>query len=148
MTEISNFMRKKLETIEESASVQETAKKMKEKNVSSLIVVDTDGKPEGLITERDLVRKVCINDVRTGTVTNKEVMSSPLVTIDSKASPSEAADMMLQYGVRHLLVVEGKYTNLNKPVGMITPLDFTRYQEFPNDEVNKDAIEKMLEYYI
>ena len=37
---ISDIMRKKLETIEEMASVQEAAKKMKDKNVSSLVVVD------------------------------------------------------------------------------------------------------------
>ena len=36
---------------------------MKDKKVSSLLVVDRDGKPLGLVTERDLVRKVCTNDV-------------------------------------------------------------------------------------
>jgi CBS domain-containing protein len=40
---ISDIMRKKLETIEELASVQEAAKKMKDKNVSSLVVVDGEG---------------------------------------------------------------------------------------------------------
>ena len=143
---VSDFMRKKLETIEESASVQEAAKKMKDKNVSSLVVVDVDGKPQGLVTERDLVRKVCINDVRTGTVTNKEIMSSPLITIDSSSSSSEAADLMLLHNVRHLLVIDKH--NIDKPIGMITPLDFTKYQEYPNYEVDKDAVEKMLEYYI
>ena len=126
---ISDIMRKKLETIEEMASVQEAAKKMKDKNVSSLVVVDTNGKPQGLVTERDLARKVCINDVRTSTVTNKEIMSSPLITINATSSPSIAADMMLQNNVRHLLVVDEK-DNANKPVSIITPRDFTRYQEY------------------
>jgi hypothetical protein len=31
---------------------------------------------------------------------------------------------------------------------MVTPLDFTRYQEFTNDSADKDSIEKILEYYI
>ena len=143
---ISDIMRKKLETIEEMASVQEAAKKMKDKNVSSLVVVDTNGKPQGLVTERDLARKVCINDVRTSTVTNKEIMSSPLITINATSSPSIAADMMLQNNVRHLLVVDEK-DNANKPVSIITPRDFTRYQEYAANE-DKDAIEKILEYYI
>jgi CBS domain-containing protein len=143
---ISDIMRKKLETIEEMASVQEAAKKMKDKNVSSLLVVDTNGKPQGLVTERDLVRKVCINDASTNTVTNKEIMSTPLITINSTSSPSKAADMMLQNNVRHLLVVDDK-DNANKPVSIITPRDFTRYQEYTADE-DKDAIEKILEYYI
>lgn len=50
-------MRKRLETIDDSASVQDAAKKMKDKDISSLIVVDGDGKPQGLVTERDLDRK-------------------------------------------------------------------------------------------
>jgi CBS domain-containing protein len=144
---ISDIMRKKLETIEESASVQEAAKKMKDRNVSSLVIVDGNGKPQGLVTERDLVRKVCINDVRTSTVTNKEIMSSPLITIDSKSSPSVAADMMLQNNVRHLLVIDDKY-DVNKPIGIVTPLHFIKYQEYTNNDDNKDAIEKILEYYI
>jgi CBS domain-containing protein len=150
-TTVRNIMRKKLETIEESASVQDAAKKMKDKDVSSLIVVDADDIPQGLLTERDLVTKVCINDTYTSTITNGQIMSVPLVTIDSKSSPSTAADKMLQYNVRHLLVIDtddNDRSNLNKPVGIITPLDFARYEEFPNDEVGKDEIEKMLEYYI
>src|SRR5215218_8472721 len=119
---ITDIMRKKLETIEESASVQEAATKMKDKNVSSLVVVDGNGRPSGLVTERDLVRKVCINDVPTSRVTNKEIMSSPLITINSNSSPSVAADMMLQKNVRHLLVVDNDKSDINKPIGMVTPL--------------------------
>jgi len=144
---ISDIMRKKLETIEELASVQEAAKKMKDRNVSSLVVVDGNGKPQGLVTERDLVTKVCINDVNTSTVINKEIMSSPLITIDSKLSPSVAADMMLQNNVRHILVTDDKY-DVNKPIGIVTPLDFTKYQEYTNNDEDKNAIEKILEYYI
>jgi len=40
---IINILRKKLESIEETTNIQEAAKKMKDKNVSSLVVVDTDG---------------------------------------------------------------------------------------------------------
>jgi CBS domain-containing protein len=145
---VADIMRKKLETIEELSSIQEAAKKMKNKNVSSLIVVDANGKPQGLVTERDLVRKVCVNDVRTSVITNKEIISSPIITIESNSSPSEAADMMLQYNIRHLLVVHDANSNLdNNPIGIITPLDFTRYQEYANDN-EKDSIEKILEYYI
>jgi CBS domain-containing protein len=103
------------------------------------------GKPVGLVTERDLVRKVCINDVPTSTVTSKEIMSFPLITIKASSSPSAAADMMLKNNVRHLLVVDE--SSANKPLGIITPLDFTRYQEYTADE-DKEAIEKVLENYM
>ena len=137
------MMTKKLEAIEGIASVQEASKKMKDNNVSSLVVVDGEGKPQGLVTERDLVRKVCINDVHTSAVTNKEIMSSPIITIESKSSASAAVDMMLQNNIRHLIVVDKN--NANKPIGMITPLDL-RDEEY-TDEGLKHAIEELSEYY-
>lgn len=125
---------------------------MKDRNVSSLLIVDEKGNPQGIVSERDLVTKVCYNDRIASAVTNQEIMSSPLIMISSRSSPSEAADMMLQHNLRHLLVVDrGNDNNSNssissKPIGIITPLDFTRYEEYSDKE--KDTIEKILEYYI
>jgi CBS domain-containing protein len=145
---VRDLMRKKIETIKESASVQEAANKMKEKNVSSLVVVGKNGRPVGLITERDLVRKVCINDIYTSKIINKDIMSSPLITVKSKSLSSEAVDIMLQNNVRHLLVIDNESSeDVNKPIGMITPLDFTRSQGYEGSDDN-DTIEKLLEYYI
>lgn len=143
---VSDVMREGVDIIGEAASIQETAMKMRDKNVSSLLVIDKDGKPTGLVTERDLVRKVCVNDIRTREVTNKEIMSFPLITIDSKSSPSIAADTMLRCNVRHLIVVDEKSADVNKPIGMITPRDFTKYREYTREEMR--SIEKILEYYI
>ena len=149
MTEtVNDFMRKSLITIEESASVQEAANRMKDKNVSSLVVVDEISRPLGLITERDLVRKVCIHDVSTSKLIIKEIMSSPLITIDSNSSASEAADMMLRNNVRRLLVVDSKSSEgLDKPIGIVTPLDFTKSEGYAGSDDN-DTVEKLLEYYI
>ena len=144
---IAEIMSKKIETIEESASVQEVAIKMKDKNISSLIVVDSFGKSKGLITERDLIRKVCVKDICTSQVIVKEIMSLPLITINSNESPSTAIDIMLQHNIRHLLVVDDE-TEINQPIGIVTPRDLTRYQEFTRDDANKDNLEKILEYYI
>lgn len=147
-TTVSDLMRKRLVTIEESSSVQESAKKMKDQNVSSLVIVDENGKPKGLITERDLVRKVSVRDASTSKISNKESMSSPLITIESKSSPSEAVDSMLQNNVRHLLVVDNESSeDVNKPIGIITPLDFTKSQGYAGSDDN-DTLEKLLEYYI
>jgi CBS domain-containing protein len=67
---------------------------MKDKKVSSLLVIDASNRPIGIVTERDIVRKHCINDLRTSEVTNREIMSSPLITIDYRLSVSTAADLM------------------------------------------------------
>jgi CBS domain-containing protein len=146
---VEDFMRKNLITIEESASVKEAANKMKDKNVSSLVVIDEISRPLGLITERDLVRKVCTHDVSTSKLMNKEIMSSPLITIESKSSVSEAVDMMLKNNVRHILVVVDSKSSegLDKPIGIVTPLDFTKSEGYAGSDEN-DTIEKLLEYYI
>jgi CBS domain-containing protein len=146
-TTIAEIMSKKIETIEESASVQELALKMKDKNISSLLVVDSFGKSKGLITERDVIRKVCVKDISTDQVIIKEIMSLPLITINFNESPSKAIDIMLQHNIRHLLVVDDE-TEINQPIGIVTPRDLTRYQEFTRDDANKDNLEKILEYFI
>jgi CBS domain-containing protein len=140
-------MSTKIETIEEFASVQEVALKMEDMNKSSLIVVDSFGKPKGLVTERDLVRKICVKDISPSKVMVKEIMSLPLITINPNESLSSAIDIMLQHNIRHLLVVDNR-TEMNKPLGIVTPRDLTRYQEFTRDDTNKDIMVKILEYYI
>jgi hypothetical protein len=55
---------------------------------------------------------------------------------------------MLQNNVRHLLVIDNEPSeDVNKPIGIITPLDFTRSQGYAGSDDN-DTIEKLLEYYI
>lgn len=140
---VNDMMTKKLETIEESSSIQNASRKMRDTNVSSLVVVDSEGKPCGIITERDIVRKACVNDISTSDVTNKEIMSPKLITIGPDSSAPTVIDMMLRNNIRHLLVVD-KY-DTEKPIGMITPLDL-RDEEF-TDEGLKDVIEELSMYY-
>jgi CBS domain-containing protein len=130
-----------------SNSAQEAAKKMRDKNVSSLLVVDNsnDGKPTGIVTERDLVRKVCINDASSKHTMIQGITSSPLITIDAVSSVEVAADIMIQNKVRHLLVVEDN--DVNKPLGILTPGDFTDYlkENLNIDDVNTKIIESIKE---
>src|SRR4026209_1943 len=144
---IGEIMTKKLETIAISSSAQEAAKKMRDKNVSSLLVIDNNNnsKPIGIVTERDLVRKVCVNDASSKHTMVEEITSSPLVTIDAISSVEVAADVMSQNKVRHLLVVEDN--DVNKPLGIITPGDFTDYlkENLEIDDVNAKIIESIKE---
>ena len=145
---VRDLMRKNPYTVTESASTQDTARIMNDKKVSSLVIVDEDNNPVGLVTERDLVRKVCINDLPTNRVTNKEIMSSPLITIDSESSATTATDLMLKNNVRHLLVIDNESKDNNQLIGIITPLDLVKYEEDTHDEGRKDVLEMILEYYI
>ena len=146
---VGEIMTKKLETIAISNSAQEAAKKMRDKNVSPLLVIDNNNnnnsKPIGIVTERDLVRKVCVNDASSKHTMVEEITSSPLVTIDAISSVEVAADVMIQNKVRHLLVVEDN--DVNKPLGIITPGDFTDYlkENLNIDDVNAKIIESIKE---
>lgn len=143
-TSISEIMTQKLETIGPSNTAQEAAKKMADKNVSSLVVIDRADKPIGIITERDLVRQVCVNDASSSTVIIHHIMSSPLVTIDANSSVEAAADVMIQNKVRHLLVV---MENGNRTLGIITPTNFTTYlkKNLNMDDVNARILQSLAE---
>jgi CBS domain-containing protein len=150
-------MTEKLKTIESSDTAQEASKKMRDNNISSLVVVDkkNNNKPIGIVTERDLVRKVCVNDASSSKMLIKNIMSSPLVTIDSRSSVEVAADIMTQNKVRHLLVVEENANitnsdddyNITRPLGIITPSDFVGYlkENLDMDDVNAKILESLKE---
>jgi CBS domain-containing protein len=153
---IGELMTEKLKTIDSFSTAQEASKKMRDSNVSSLVVVDNrnSNKPIGIVTERDLVRKVCVNDANSSKMLIKNIMSSPLVTIDSRSSVEVAADIMAQNKVRHLLVVEENSDdnddddyNINKPLGIITPSDFVGYlkENLNIDDVNAKILESLRE---
>ena len=144
-TTISELISNKLETIEASDSVQEAAKKMRDKRISSLLVLDSSNKPIGIITERDLVRKVCANDSSSKNTMVIDIMSIGLVTMDGISEVGVAVDIMMQNKVRHLLVLEGG--EITKPIGIITPTDFVGYlrENLDIDDVNAKILESLKE---
>jgi signal-transduction protein with cAMP-binding, CBS, and nucleotidyltransferase domain len=148
---IEDFMTRKLAYSTMSDSIQQAAKKMMEKDISSLVVVDMNNIPIGLVTERDIVRKACSREgFDSNALRVSEIMSSPLVTIDSKAASEEAAELFLKNKIRHLLVID---KSTGKAAGTVTPMDFTRYRENirAKSQLGKSeedaAIEKILDYY-
>lgn len=143
---VGELMTQKIETIGTLSSAQEAAKKMRDNNVSSLVVIDDiNNKPTGIVTERDLVRKVCVNDKssNSSSMLIKNIMSSPLITIDSRLPVEAAADVMIQNKVRHLLVVENN--DINRPLGIVTPTDFVAYlkENLNVNEANARILESL-----
>jgi signal-transduction protein with cAMP-binding, CBS, and nucleotidyltransferase domain len=145
LTKIGDLMSEKLETIEASLSAQEAAMKMRDRNVSSLVVIDANSKTVGIITERDLVRKVCVHDASSRDTSVQDILSDALVTTDAISEVGVAADIMIQNQVRHLLVV--KDDDINKPLGIITPSDLARYlkENLNIDDVNATIIKSLIE---
>jgi CBS domain-containing protein len=141
---ISEIMTTNMEFIDVTENAQKAAKKMKENRISSLLVVDNTKKkkekqeeeePVGIVTERDLVNRVCAEGISGREVSVREIMSSPIATVEGQATIETAADLMLSNKVRHLLVIDEQ---TGKPMGIIAPSDLNRYLRANTDmdEVN------------
>ncbi len=124
---VSEIMNTVIVKIDGNKSSEDAAMKMRAANTSSLIVVDSIGIPIGIITERDLVGRVIANDADSRRIMVKDIMASPVVTIDPRSSVESAADLMLQNSVHHLLVVENE--DLSAVLGVVTTTDFANYLE-------------------
>ena len=131
---ISDIMSTKLETIGRYESAKEAAKKMLDKNVSSLVVVDEEGQSIGIVTERDITRGVCIHDVPSKEYKIHHLMTSPLSKIEPNVSVEMAANLMIQNKVRHLIVKEA-----DKTVGIVTATNFIDYLNEQLDPVNPNV---------
>src|SRR5215216_3236106 len=115
---VKEIMSTNLEAIDVTENAQQASKKMNDKRISSVLVIDRDKKSEGpigIITERELVKHVCASGISSKEVGVREIMSSPIETV---------ADLMLSNKVRHLVVVDEQ---TRKPVGIIAPSDMNKY---------------------
>jgi CBS domain-containing protein len=135
---IKEIMSTNLETIEITQNGQDAAKKMKDKRISSVLVIDRSkgGElPVGIVTERDLVSRICATGANSKEVNIREIMSSPIADVEAQATVETAAALMLRNKVRHLLVVDEED---RKPVGIIAPTDLNKYlrANIDMDEVN------------
>ena len=92
-------------TVNEEATVVRIAELMEKHELGCIIVVNKEGKPIGIITERDLVERVLAKNLKPDTVKAKDVMTSPLITIEPDETINEAARKMSRLNIRRLGVV-------------------------------------------
>lgn len=138
---INKIVTHKLESIHFHETAQEAAKKMKHKDISSLLVVNESEAHIGIVTEKDLVSKVCILNKKSTEVFVNDIMSSPLVYIEYKATLEEAAKKMVDNKIQHLLV-----KNADSLVGILTTTDLSTYlrQNIDLDEINASILESLM----
>jgi signal-transduction protein with cAMP-binding, CBS, and nucleotidyltransferase domain len=107
-------------SIKPSFSIKRAAQVMKQKDISSLIVVEGE-KPIGMLTEKDVIEKVVAKDKKPSELKIKEVMSAPLLTLHPSASIKEAMRLMTKLNMHRFPVIKDK-----KLVGMITYKDIIK----------------------
>jgi len=92
----------------EDAPANRVAELMDKHGLGCIIVTNKEGKPLGIITERDLVVRVLAKNVKPDTLKANEVMTSPLITIEPDATISDAARKMSKLDIRRLGVIYKK----------------------------------------
>jgi len=102
---VKDVMSSPVVTIDESATANRVAVLMDKDDLGCVIVTNKDGKPLGIITERDLVVRVLAKNKKPDVFKASETMTSPLITIESDATISDAARRMSRLNIRRLGVV-------------------------------------------
>lgn len=115
---VEDVMSSPVVTIKDTDSVLAAAKLMRKHRIGCVVVVDKSGKPHGLMTERDIVRRVSALDLLPSKVQAEKAMTKPPVTIDPSSNITDAAKKMRELKIRRLIVVQD-----GKLKGIITSND-------------------------
>lgn len=102
---VKDIMSSPVVTLNEDETSNKIASLMDDNDLGCVIVTNKTGKPVGIITERDLVLRVIAKNLRPDTIEAKEIMTSPLVTVEPEVTISEAARRMSRLEIRRLVVV-------------------------------------------
>ena len=117
---VRHIMTKDIISIKHNSSITEAASTMIKNDIGAVIVTK-EGKPIGIITEVDILKRCCIGKTCSIEQKAEEIMNSPLITIEADAAIGEAAKQMSDKKIRRLLVTEKE--NI---IGIITEKDVLR----------------------
>jgi CBS-domain-containing membrane protein len=139
----------KVITVKKEATVEEAVELLNKHEIGCLVVVE-NGKPVGIITERDLLKRVLPKSEVLRNMKVMEVMSKPLVSVEPKVQIEEAAKLMFQKKIKKLPVVEK-----GKLVGLVSLTDLLRiqpqliklYKIFSSDLAPR-RMKKVFDYYL
>ena len=117
MKTVKGSMSRKVISVNLESGVQDAAKLMAKKNIGSVLVVKGK-KLAGILTERDLSKKIVAKNKPADKIKVKEVMHSPVITAKPDTTVYDASVIMENGRFRRLPIVKG-----NKIVGIITETD-------------------------
>lgn len=117
MITAEEYMSTPVITVEADISIADLSKKLDRENIGSVVVVQ-DGAIGGIVTERDLIRKVMAKGKDPHEVTARDVMTEMPICVQKSASLMEIAALMKEHTMRRLVVLDGK-----TPVGIVTSRD-------------------------
>ena len=147
---VSDVMVREVITIDENSTVKEAAEVMNKFEIGCLIAV-RKGKAVGIITERDLLKRVVAEAKDVNKTRVKDVMSSPLVVVEPGMDLEEAVKLMFQMKIKKLPVVDGK-----RLVGLVSLTDIARFQpqvikilkQLAIRQAAPKSMKKVIDYYV
>ena len=142
-----DVMTTKVAVMDEAVSVKKAAEVMAQEDISAIIVTVED-KARGIVTERDILKRIVAEDKNAKKTKVKEIMSSPLVTIEPTTDLEEAARLMFEKKIKNLPV-----THENRLIGLINLQDICRLQPeilrlLKQTMETPKNLQKVLRYYI
>jgi CBS domain-containing protein len=144
---VQDIMTKKVVTIDCNASVLDACKTYQELKVGSLVVMDNKI-IVGIITERDIIERIIINNKNPVITKVRDIMSQNIKTIHALASLDKASLIMKENNIKKLPVILN-----NEIVGIVTETDLSRSIQTMSEvfdrlvisyEHNKETIENMM----
>ena len=127
--------------INDNPSALDVAKLMAKHRIGSIVVIEGDNKrPLGMVTERDIIKKVTAMNKSADQVAVRHIMSSPLVTVKSIDSIDTAAETIAENRVKRLVVLEQdgsmvgilSVSDIAKKLAKILTEDYSRYRSLRN----------------
>jgi len=138
MSAVSEIMPKKnVVSIQSNseATALDISKLMAKNTIGSVLVMDSKNIPIGIITERDIIKKVSIKNILPNEINFRKIMSSPVITIKSYDSIETAAQKMTNNKIKRLPVLEDNQeiasilglTDITKHLSKILVNDYKRF---------------------
>ena len=118
---VKEWMNELVVFVEQDVNVSEALSRMRRRYINSLMVkTNGDDTKYGILTSRDVSDKIVAMDKNPSVVLVKDIMTTPIITINQNSSLKECAILMREKSIHHLPVVDDN----NKIVGMISATDF------------------------
>jgi trk system potassium uptake protein TrkH len=112
---VTKYMQKDVLILSMKTQTREAARMLQHYETDDIIVTDKNNFPIGIVTDEDILSKVSDATVYAEATTLKEVMSTPLITINEKATLQDALHKMRDNNIRKLPVLSNK----NQVMGII-----------------------------
>ena len=109
-------------SIDARRTVHDAIEQMVSYDVAALVVTDEKSELAGIVTERDVAKKVVLRDRSPKLVSVKEVMTREVVSVRDETPTSTCMDIMSQKDFHHLPVIDR-----NKPVAVVTAGDLFKF---------------------